>query len=52
MRGMDMLDGLGLVPWIGWLGIVVIREGVGSAQLVYFGGVGIGWAVWIRWVGG
>jgi len=41
MRGMDMLDGLGLVPWIGWLEIVAIWEGMGSAQLVYFGGVGI-----------
>jgi len=62
MRGMDMLDGLGLVPWIGWLGIVVIREGVGSAQLVYFGGVGIvcvacirlggvGLISWTGWLG-
>ena len=48
MRGMDMLDGLGLVPWIGWLGIVAIREGVGSAQLVYFGGMGVVCAACIR----
>ena len=49
MRGMDMLDGLGLVPWIGWLEIVAIWEGMGSAQLVYFGGVDIVCVAWIRW---
>ena len=59
MRGVYPLGGVGLIPWTGWLGIVTIREGVGSAQLVYFGGLGhrlrgvdsLGGVGLIAWIG-